>query len=438
MTTYLDDARRYAALGWCILPMRWTRDDRKCPAVPWKQFQTRRPTDAEMVAMFSKRGVKGLGVLAGPVSGDLCVRDFDDASAYVAWAERYRDLAMTLPTVRTHRGYHVYFTALVGRVVPLGDGELRGADFCVLPPSEHPKGGVYGWIIEPTAAPLPVIDPVMAGLAPEGFERHGHKTAQRQHKPTQANSKSVVGGGGGVQEQAETTNAAPSTASSAPPDFDDDMLDRIVRAIKGSTPTQPGERNKLVWKLARTLKGIDDIAGVPAGELRFAVELWHKEALPFISTKEFELTWSDFLRAWPKVKYPRGRVMETIRKQALSAPLPVEGERYGSDELRLLVKVCRELQRLAGDAPFFLAVRMAGELIGCGHTRASELLRVLVGDGILAMVKVGEAKGRRATEFRYIGDAPASQYRAAAMNALSARLATRMNTKRPLDDATPP
>jgi hypothetical protein len=77
-------------------------------------------------------GVRGVGIILGSSSAPeglyLACRDFDTADSYWAWAEANPELAMTLPTIRTRRGFHVYFLVdrPVCRVLPNGQGELRG------------------------------------------------------------------------------------------------------------------------------------------------------------------------------------------------------------------------------------------------------------------------------------------------------------------------
>jgi len=77
------------------------------------------------------------------VSGGLVCRDFDLLEGYKSWALEQPELAVSLPTVKTGRGCHVYFVGNVRRIVHLDDGELRGNGFSVLPPSRHPPGAVY-------------------------------------------------------------------------------------------------------------------------------------------------------------------------------------------------------------------------------------------------------------------------------------------------------
>ncbi|MFH1920110.1 MAG: hypothetical protein ABIP48_09530 [Planctomycetota bacterium] len=96
--------------------------------------------------------------------------------------------------------------------------------------------------------------------------------------------------------------------------------------------------------------------------------------------------------------------MIAIVEQAAAAAVPEVAMRYDQPELRLLVALCRELQRHAGNGTFFLATRTAGELVGVSRQQASRWLRLLVYDSILNLVNRGDRRGRRASEFRYLGD----------------------------------
>lgn len=155
-------AQRYVdAYGWALLPAKGKR-----PHVRrWERFQREQPCPKELADMFSVPGCTGLCVVAGAVSGGLVVRDYDQPDAYRAWAAGHADLAASLPTVQTARGYHVYFCGDVERIITLPDGELRGGGISLLPTSYHPSGTRYVWTVEPgTEIPL-VSDPASAGLS---------------------------------------------------------------------------------------------------------------------------------------------------------------------------------------------------------------------------------------------------------------------------------
>ena len=65
--------------------------------------------------------------------------------------------------------------------------------------------------------------------------------------------------------------------------------------------------------------------------------------------------------------------------------------------------LCRELQQVSGDKPFFLACRSAGKLLGVDHTMAWRWLFLLAHAGIVEEVEKGNHARRRASRYRYRG-----------------------------------
>ncbi len=368
----LKAAQEYGKRGWSVIPIRG-----KKPIGVWKPFQKRRPKAEEHLVWFSDKRPTGLAVILGAVSGDLVCRDFDVAKSYEDWAKGHPLLAQQLPTVRTGRGYHIYLCAKIEKTVHLEDGELRGAGgYCCLPPSVHPDGPDYEWIV-PLTDEIPVVDPYAAGLGPVGTER---TEADRGRL-----SKQKAMGVG------------------------DESLDEglVEEAIKATLPTRAGERNRRVFDYARRLKGIQGLAGADWATLRPLVRRWHDAALPVIQTKAFEETWSDFITAWGRIETPFN---PTLMEDALqwARENPVAGLDYEHPALRDLVGLCRELQLLHGDKPFFLSCRKAGEVLGVDHRKANAWLNMLEADGwITAIIKGREGKNYwKATRYQYLGPLP--------------------------------
>jgi hypothetical protein len=165
-------------------------------------------------------------------------------------------------------------------------------------------------------------------------------------------------------------------------------------------PAQAGQRNRCIFELARYLRG--KFPHATRQELRAWVKEWHELALPVIGTKDFAITWADFLNAWEKVRQPFGAAMQTIVDNIDHAgPLPsgLETLEYGESGKRL-VRMCIALQAYHGDAPFFLSARQAGERLGLHFTDASRMLRALVADKVL--VEVSKGAGNVASRYRFI------------------------------------
>lgn len=248
------------------------------------------------------------------MSGGLAVRDFDERAAYDKWREAHPVLAASLPTVETARGFHVYLLGDGHRTTFLDDGELRGEGSYVLaPPSVHPDGSVYRWIV-----------------------------------PLQLS--------GGVTERTESTEGTEPTETLVCPLVP--LGYTLEVAVLRTQPTSGGQRHRRLFELARELKALSETADAELFALRPIVKRWHSLALPTIDTKSLDDSWFDFCEAWQRVRIPKGR--EPVRQaleRASAMPLPREAEQYESTGVRLLVGLSAELQRIAGEGPFYLAVR---------------------------------------------------------------------------------
>ena len=144
-------------------------------------------------------------------------------------------------------------------------------------------------------------------------------------------------------------------------------------------------------------------------QLREFVKIWYKRALPNIRTKEFEETWIDFLIAWPRIKYVKGEepMAQMFEKAIQLDPPQIAIEKYpDNSKLKILVSLCRELQRAAGNKPFFLSVRTAGRLLNIAPMTASRWFFLLQSDGIIKVVtKGGTAQTvRQASRYGYIAN----------------------------------
>ncbi len=371
----LDTALSYARRGWSIVPVRFQNDPKR-PAVRWKRYQQEPPSTKTLRRWFSNGKYSGMSVVLGAVSGHLVCRDFDEEAAYERWKVEFPDLAATLATVRTGKGYHVYFMAVVEKTGHFPDGELRGEGAtCVVPPSPHPNGSTYEWLIAPSDENLLPLDPETAGFIPQDC---------LPQKSTEEHRR--------AQKQAEAVRSKLSAKGK--------REDELELAIISTLPKQPGQRNYQVFQLARALWGISSLADADPRSLEPVVRRWHSLALPHISTKPFEETWFDFLYAWPRVETPmRLNLLEDAMTRARENPIP--DLQYEQEEVRDLVALCRELQAMMGDQPFFLSCRTAGRLFDVDPKIAWRWLFGLEQDGWIETVARGDR--HRATRFRYTG-----------------------------------
>jgi len=400
-------------LGWCVVA---TKPGTKQPKGQWKRYQSERPSVATLQRWFRNPEGCGLAIMLGAVSCGLVVRDFDCMASYELWSSQYPDYAQVLPTVETGGpGRHVYATAdnsqiqSIGKAyVDLGDGELRLQNcICMLPPSKHPSGAVYRWLSFPSAT-IPAADIREAGFL-QAFSDGTESTESTESTETteedtgqQKNTDAIKCVGGCPDQSNQPTHQPNGPVLSVLLSRHDGLRNRITAAIRESLPSRPGKRNRQVFELCRSLKAIPEIADLEGAELERVVRAWHNKALPAISTKPFEETWIDFLRAWPRVKYPRGQERILAALDAAKQSTPTVAKQFEQPALRLLVSLCRELQRVAGAEPFPLSCRMAGRLLGVEHTTAAGWLFLLVSVGILQEVTKGSQKTNMASRYRYL------------------------------------
>ena len=141
----------------------------KKPLIPWKPYQRKRAGSTTIKKWFKQYPKAGLGIVTGKLSG-LFVMDCDNLEGYQATIALMPD-AVTIPTVKTPRGHHLYFRYPEGSGLKVGQGILPGVDFrgeggyVVCPPSINGNGGQYTWIegqslkeIDPLEIPKAILD----------------------------------------------------------------------------------------------------------------------------------------------------------------------------------------------------------------------------------------------------------------------------------------
>jgi hypothetical protein len=148
--TAATSAKDYRRRGWSLIRLKG-----KIPAEPWAEYQQRRMTLEEIEA----RPWPGVGIVTGAISGIVVL----DADSPEAVEELKRRGHPATPTVKTARGVHAYFRHPGGELptrIGLGSGlDLKGdGGYVCAPPTKHPSGPVYEWMISPEdeeLAPLP-------------------------------------------------------------------------------------------------------------------------------------------------------------------------------------------------------------------------------------------------------------------------------------------
>ena len=142
--------------GWSVIPLK---PKSKEPLIPWRELQRRRLTEREIIEIFERHPDANVGVITGKVS-QLLVLDADSPSVV-------KRLGSPLtPIAETSRGRHYYFQlpdARIRSITHIADGlDLRAeGGYVVTPPSLHPTGKRYEWVIPPKG-----LDPLGPEPAP--------------------------------------------------------------------------------------------------------------------------------------------------------------------------------------------------------------------------------------------------------------------------------
>ena len=153
-------------------------------------------------------------------------------------------------------------------------------------------------------------------------------------------------------------------------------------------PTDIGQRNECIFKLARHLK-----LKYPNADVESMMEVmaqWHQQVLPAIRTKDFMESWAGFRRSWRNVKYPSG-IMDKIVAEIDQEPPNNPGSAFGLQGARLY-QLCSGLQIHQGAEPFFLSCRQAGKALQISHTFANDLLSEFCHMGLMTRTFQGTNK----------------------------------------------
>jgi hypothetical protein len=186
-----------------------------------------------------------------------------------------------------------------------------------------------------------------------------------------------------------------------------EVIDCLPELIQRTLPAGPGERHRQLFHFARLLRAIPAFTDSDPSLLEPYVRQWFDAVLPKIRTKNFETSRRDFNDGWNRIRYAAGACgLEAAINRALVATIPPEADHFRSPKLRLLVCLCRELQRQHGDRQFFLSCRDAARVVGLtgnkSHVTAWKWLRKLCHEGILKLLSSGSMLKRKANEYQYL------------------------------------
>lgn len=157
------EAHAYLERGFSVIPLAspvaGDRSSGKKPAIPWKAFQSRKATHAEVDQWFAGLS-RNVGIVTGSISG-IVVVDCDDDQAEAWCRDRLSDTHMI---ARTGSGFHLFYSH-PGGIIRNG-AKLEGLNldlradggYVVAPPSLHHTGNLYVKLGDWTVRP-PLFDP---------------------------------------------------------------------------------------------------------------------------------------------------------------------------------------------------------------------------------------------------------------------------------------
>ncbi len=143
----LEWAQWYLEVGFSVIPLK---PQGKEPLIPWKDFQSRKPTTEEIQSWFDRWPDANIGIVTGEISG-IIVLDIDGSKGFQSLAGK--DFPSTWVS-KTGNGEHRFFLHPGGRVqnfTRFFDGVDLRADggYVVAVPSVHPNGNKYNWRMGP-------------------------------------------------------------------------------------------------------------------------------------------------------------------------------------------------------------------------------------------------------------------------------------------------
>lgn len=208
----------------------------------------------------------------------------------------------------------------------------------------------------------------------------------RLHMTTQTIHDYTSNGAGGAGSGAEVAQQVFSPS-------------KVESVLAATQPTQPGQRHRKLFDLARGLRFDCGLADKPLKELKPLVQGWHEMSLPRIGTQSFTESWADFCHAWPRAKKPLSVNQLLAAWQSVqSQGLPPEAAEYDDPQVQKLVALCFYLANPNGT--FFLSMHDAARLLKVQPMQIKRWLKMLQVDEHVCIIEPGTPK-RKSTVYAW-------------------------------------
>lgn len=179
--------------------------------------------------------------------------------------------------------------------------------------------------------------------------------------------------------------------------------------LKTCIPCDVHQNHAQLFRFARLIKGTEGEYGrrFRDEELQRFFDVWIGHSKRFLRPRHYREDYLiEFLDGLDRVKNClEENPLVKAWQRTKTAEVPAVSRQFQNPDLRLVVGLCRELQREAGAAPFYLGCRSIAKLSDdrVSHTTASQWLRHLVRVGILRVAEKGGPETNKATRFYYAG-----------------------------------
>jgi hypothetical protein len=146
-------ALAYQGLGWSVIPIK---PSDKIALIKWGEFQNRKASIIEIGRWWTRTPNANVGVVTGNISGIIAI-DIDSIEVERVFRKKFGKEFFETVSQRTGKAaaQHLIFKHPGDKKYRNFSGLLEGVDvradggYIVMPPSAHPNGKLYSWIIPP-------------------------------------------------------------------------------------------------------------------------------------------------------------------------------------------------------------------------------------------------------------------------------------------------
>lgn len=177
-TTMVSHALNYLKLGWSVIPLE---PEGKKPLVKWEKYQSERASPEQIRKWWTKYPKANIGVVTGLLSG-IIVIDIDSSQGQENYIAKFSQLHNTIsqktgkPNASQRLFAHPQDRKYHNMARLLDDVDIRAdGGYIVVPPSIHPNGTVYKWIIDPVEMGLDDLLPLPDEIKNQLFAQTGQR-----------------------------------------------------------------------------------------------------------------------------------------------------------------------------------------------------------------------------------------------------------------------